>query len=126
MTPPKTLSAYVAAAEELAKALERVKPTITKENEDRAISIWLYNLGERCEAVAKAFRALEPPTGEEEWRDIKDAPRDGTVIVGWFPDYKIGAVIVKWDTAAWRVLWDNDTMATDPTHFKLLSAPKAV
>ena len=46
-------------------------------------------------AVIVLEMALESRASSPIWRPISEAPEDGTPIIVWVDDYKLGAVIVK-------------------------------
>lgn len=64
-----------------------------------------------------------------EWQSIKTAPKDGTDIV--VLSRSLGPVICAFERGAvmdvgftaWRVKWDGDYLASEPTHWMPLPAP---
>jgi len=51
------------------------------------------------------------------WRDISEAPKDGTPLLGYMPSYyqdKGGQSVIVWLKDGW---YDNRAFKTTPTHF---------
>ncbi len=69
----------------------------------------------------------------DEWQPIDTAPKDGTTILTH--SRRLGHVLVRYDAehqaerdrfldrTCWRVDWDGDYLASDPTHWMMLPEP---
>lgn len=59
-----------------------------------------------------------------EWRPIESAPKDGTVLMLWIPEYKYGVAFGYWSETLKEWLDDEDGCAIkEPSHWMPLPAP---
>ena len=85
------------------------------------------------EMQATALLARLRPLMVPEWQTIETAPKDGTHVIGWFPEFgKAGkarqtapsyAENVYWNGVEWSWVQDGDTPIHQPTHWMPLPAP---
>lgn len=122
-------------AEELRAAVERVKRMMSGEGMDQAYrahpSPHMQHMKDRILLSDECVRLLDAADarGREGWQPIETAPKDGTYILGYFPDAcdylpQCGITAIKWigSYAGWGT---RGVCGLSPTHWQPLPTPPA-
>lgn len=81
------------------------------------------------EFAALAASPFQPKAGEDEWRPIDTAPKDGTEVLGCWTrgeaHTKLAYGVIWWHDDSW-VEYDTDNRVSDPTHWRPLPVAPAI
>ncbi len=73
--------------------------------------------------IVQVCRALLSSPRVEEWKPIGIAPRDGTRVLGFFPDHEDGLHDTNWSRHG---VWASRAYPNQPTYWKSLPEPPAL
>ena len=86
-----------------------------------------YHFDEAAEEIERLRTLLSSSRGEQGWRTIDSAPKDGSDILAWSPGLMIGAMVLYWADGYWREKANCMGLKADITHWMPLpSAPGSV